>query len=88
MPVMIESSGPQTKTGSLYTLDGDVVMTYGDRMVQADHIDYDTDTGELTATGHLKVTGGSNNEVITASHGTMNLRRRRGGSTMCPGRLG
>jgi len=76
--VVIESSGPQTKTGSRYTLDRDVVITYKDRRVEADHIDYDSDTSELNASGHLKVTGGQNNESISASHGTMNLKTQTG----------
>jgi LPS-assembly protein len=76
--VVIESSGPQTKVGSIYTLDDDVVITYRDRIVKADHIVYDTDTGEMTATGHLRVTGGPNHEDISASHGTMNLAKQTG----------
>ncbi|WP_334268174.1 LPS-assembly protein LptD [Edaphobacter sp. HDX4] len=76
--VVIESSGPQKKTGSRYTLDRDVVITYRDRRVEADHIDYDSDTGELNASGHLKVTGGQNSESISASHGTMNLKTQTG----------
>lgn len=76
--VVIETSGPQAKTGSRYTLDRDVVITYRDRRVEADHIDYDSDTGELNASGHLKTTGGLNNESITASHGTMNLKTQTG----------
>ena len=71
--VVIESLGPQTKIGNLYTLDDDVVITYRERVVRADHIEYNTDTGELTATGHLHVSGGPNHEDITASHGTINL---------------
>ena len=75
--VVIESS-TQSKTGSKYVLDGDVVITYGTRKVEADHIEYDTESGELTATGHLKVTGGRNNELITASHGTLNVKKQTG----------
>lgn len=76
--VTIESSGPQTRTGSRYTLDDDVVITYKDRKVEADHIDYDSDTGELNASGHLKVTGGENSEMISASRGSMNLKTQTG----------
>jgi LPS-assembly protein len=76
--VVIESNGPQTKTGSVYTLDDDVKITYRDRIVRADHIEYDTDTGEVVATGHLRVTGGPNHEDISASHGTMNLSNQTG----------
>jgi LPS-assembly protein len=75
--VTIESDS-QSKTGSRYVLDGDVVVTYRNRIVKADHIEYDTETGELTANGHLHLTGGANNEDIVASHGTMNLNRQTG----------
>src|SRR5580698_8916599 len=40
-PIRIESKGPEKITGSLYTLDDDVVITYGDRTLRADHIEYD-----------------------------------------------
>jgi len=76
--VVLKSHGPQTKVGSLYTLDDDVEITYRDRVVKADHIEYDKDTGELIATGHLRVTGGPNDEDISASHGTMNLDKQTG----------
>ncbi len=74
----IESDGPQAKSGSHYVLDGNVVVTYGERRVEADHIEFDTETGELTATGHLRATGGANHEVITASHGTLNVKSETG----------
>lgn len=61
------------KAGSVYTLDGNVVLHYGDRTVEADHIEYDDATGELTATGHLHLSGGSNQEELRASHGHVNL---------------
>ena len=73
--VTIESN-TQSKAGSNYVLDGGVVIKYRDRVIQADHIEYDTETGELQAEGHLHVSGGPNHEDITASHGTMNLIRQ------------
>jgi len=76
-PVGIESD-TQSKFGSRYVLDGNVVVTFRDRTVQADHIEYDSDTGDLTATGHLKAVGGANHETITASHGSMNLDKQTG----------
>jgi LPS-assembly protein len=75
--VTIESD-TQAREGTLYVLDGAVVVTYRDRIVKADHIEYDTATGDLTATGHLRLTGGANNEDISASHGTMNMSRQTG----------
>ncbi|HUZ93898.1 MAG TPA: LPS assembly protein LptD, partial [Edaphobacter sp.] len=77
VPVVMESD-TQSKTGDRYVLDGNVVITYGNRKVEADHIEYDSATGELEATGHLKATGGANNEIITASHGTLNLNKQTG----------
>ncbi len=71
-------SDTQSKTGSVYVLDGDVVIKFRDRVVQADHIEYDTETGELTATGHLRATGGPNQENISATHGTLNLEKETG----------
>jgi LPS-assembly protein len=67
-----------TRNGSIVILDGDVKLTYRDRIVQADHIEYDRNTGELIATGHLRMTGGPNDEDISASHGTMNLIKQTG----------
>ncbi len=75
--VTIESD-TQSKLGTNYVLDGDVVITYRDRVIKADHIEYNTETGELTANGHLHVSGGPNHEDITASHGTSNLNRQTG----------
>ena len=81
-PVEIESTNPQVKVGSHYTLDKDVVITYGtgpeQRVVRADHVEYDSDTGDVTATGHVVVTGGANSEHMTASHGTLNVRTQTG----------
>ena len=75
--VVIESA-IQARIGNKYILDGDVVVNYGDRRVTADHIEYDTETGDLTAAGHLKATGGRNNEIISASHGTLNVKTQTG----------
>ena len=68
----------QSNTGSVYVLDGHAVVTYGDRTLQADHIEYNNDTGETRLTGHLLVTGGENDEEIHASHGTINVRTQVG----------
>jgi LPS-assembly protein len=75
---VVMESDTQSKTGNRYILDGNVVITYGDRRVEADHIEYDSATGELDATGHLKATGGANHEFISASHGTIDLNRQTG----------
>ena len=74
----IDSDGPQTRVGSRFVLDRNVVLTYRGYRVEADHIEGDSESGELTATGHLHATGGSNREVISASHGTINLKAQTG----------
>lgn len=75
--VVLESD-TQSKAGTRYVLDGHVVITYGNRTVEADHIEYDSATGELDATGHLHASGGANDESISASHGTLNLQKQTG----------
>ena len=75
---LVTEADTQSRIGSRLVLDGNVVVTFRDRRVEADHIEYDQETGELTATGHLKATGGKNNEIIKASHGTLNLRTQTG----------
>lgn len=72
------TSATQSRVGSKYVLDEDVVLKYKDRVVRADHVEYDSETGDLVATGHLKATGGANHEIITASHGTLNLKTQTG----------
>ena len=72
---VIESAS-QTYTKGVYTLDGDVVITwpaYQARRIQADHIQFDTNSGEVTATGHLLLVGGANSERIQADQGTFNI---------------
>ena len=75
---VIESDDPQTKVGSLYTLDKNVVIEYRGYRVEADHVEYDSDSGDMTATGHMRATGGANHEEITASHGTVNMKTQTG----------
>ncbi|WP_263382977.1 LPS-assembly protein LptD [Granulicella arctica] len=71
-------SDTQSEKNGHYILDGQVVITYGDRVLQADHIEYDEPSGDVTATGHLVATGGANSERIVASHGTANLKQQTG----------
>ena len=49
--VTIESDDPQTYQDGVYTLDRNVVIVWGTRRAEADHIVYDSNTGEVTATG-------------------------------------
>ncbi len=68
----------QASHGSHVVLDGHAVIVDGATRVEADHIDYDRDTGDLVATGHLRVRGSKAAEQVTASHGTMNLQDSTG----------
>ena len=76
--VEIESSGPQTYKSGVYTLDEDVVLTYKDRRVQADHVLYDSESGDVTLTGHVLVMKTGTLEKIAASHGKYNLKTETG----------
>ncbi len=71
-------SETQSYKGGMYDLDGGVVITYKDRVVKADHILYDSNTGEMVATGHLLLTGGPTQEYLSATHGTYNLKMESG----------
>jgi LPS-assembly protein len=61
-----------------FTLEGHVHLTYQTRTVEADHAEYDENTGEATLEGHVLAIGGENDERIQASHATMNLRTATG----------
>lgn len=76
--VAIESSGPQSYKGGVYVLDKDVVITYKDRRVQADHVEYDSNTGDATMTGRVLVTKAGTSERVSASHATYNLKTETG----------
>lgn len=77
VPVTIESA-TQSYHDGVYDLDGAVVITYEDRVLRADHVMYDSKSGDVVATGHLVLTGGTNQERIVATHGTYNLRTATG----------
>ncbi|MGI4827590.1 MAG: LPS-assembly protein LptD [Janthinobacterium lividum] len=68
----------ESKHGEVYLLAGDVQITFRNRHIRADSIQLNEDTGEVIAEGHLRVSGGDNDEYIQASHGTYNLRTGTG----------
>ena len=68
----------QTKTKNVFTLKGDVEILYRDYTLRADEVTYDTDSGQITATGNVYGEGGPNDERITASHGEYNLKTQKG----------
>jgi LPS-assembly protein len=77
-PAAIDSDNPQTRHGEIGYASGNVVVTYGDHVLRADSITYDHATDTVTAEGHVELTGGKNDEHITASHGIYNLRTQTG----------
>jgi len=66
-------AGVQTWEGETVTLSGGVTIYYRDYIIRADRITYNRSTSELHAEGNLKITGGSSDAYITASHGDMRL---------------
>lgn len=72
VPVHI-AANTQRKDGSVYTLLGDVEILYGQYVLRADKVNYNEDTGEVRAEGHLQLDGGPADEHILADHATLNL---------------
>ncbi len=72
VPVHI-AANTQRKDGSSYTLLGDVEIRYKDYVVHADRMNYNEDTGEARAEGHVELDGGPADEHILADHATLNL---------------
>jgi LPS-assembly protein len=68
----------QEEQGSVYKLHGTVEIYYDNYVVRADEATYNSDTKEVTATGHFALDGGPNDDHIRASHGTYNLELETG----------
>jgi LPS-assembly protein len=49
----ITASGPQRREGNLYIADKDVDIRYLDMHLQADHVEYNNDTSQAVARGHV-----------------------------------
>ena len=75
---VLESDLPQSKHDDVYSASGNVVLTYGDHILRADNLTYNDATDDVTAEGHVVLTGGENDEHIEATHGTYNLRTQTG----------
>jgi LPS-assembly protein len=76
--VHLASDTGSTSPAGIDILDGHVVITYRDRVLEADHIEYNSDTGDVTLTGHVVITLGESDEHIEASHGTINIHSQTG----------
>jgi LPS-assembly protein len=68
----------QEKDGDLYKLHGNAEIHYLNYILRADEATYNSDTGEATATGHVTLDGGPNDDHIKASHGNYNLTAETG----------
>ena len=71
-PVQIEAANQNwDEQSQTWTLSGQVVVHYRDYVIRADNATYNRATTELHADGHLEVTGGPNDILITATHADM-----------------
>jgi LPS-assembly protein len=68
----------QEKQGDIYKLRGDAEIHYRTYILRADEITYDSNSGEATASGHVTLDGGPNDDHLKASHGTYNLTAETG----------
>lgn len=68
----------QEKAGDVYTLRGDVEITFRSFVLRGDHLVYDAKSGEITADGNLSLDGGPYQEHLAAGHGSYNLRTGTG----------
>jgi LPS-assembly protein len=68
----------QEEEKSVYQLHGAVEIYSENYVLRADEATYNSDTKEVTATGHFALDGGPNDDHIRASHGTYNLALETG----------
>jgi len=76
-PVSI-SAQQQEKNKNVYTLRGEVEIKFQDYTLHADSVTYDSDSGDVSAEGHLTLEGGARDLHLSASHGTFNLQSQTG----------
>src|SRR5690349_181598 len=50
----LSSEGPQSRKGSVFVADKNVDLQYAGMRLRADHIEYDDQTHEATAAGHIQ----------------------------------
>ncbi len=68
----------QSVHGKLYEFSGDVDLRFHGRRFQADLVQYNEETQELQATGHVRLSDAANDESMQASRATYNLRTGTG----------
>lgn len=70
------SAEKQGRQGDIYFADGDVDIRYQTLRLRADHVEYNTATGEATLRGNVRMD--LENQHIEASDGRFNIRTTRG----------
>jgi LPS-assembly protein len=75
---VLESDLPQSRHDNIYSAAGNVTLTYDGHTLRADSLTYNDDTGDVTAEGHVELSGGDNDEHLQASHATYNLNTQTG----------
>lgn len=68
----------QSRSGDQVLLDGSVHIQYGNYSVDADRITYNDATGDVSATGHVRIEGGNGTETIRATRAELNIRTETG----------
>jgi LPS-assembly protein len=68
----------QEKQKNIFRARGHVVMHYRNYVMRSDYASYDSNTGVITAIGHVVLDGGPHDEHMEASHGTYNVRTSNG----------
>lgn len=58
----------------MFKLRGQAEIHYGSYVLYADSVEYNSDTGDTVADGHVVLDGGCNDEHMEAAHGTYNIR--------------
>lgn len=68
----------QEKAGDVFTLSGEVEISFRSLVLRADRLVYDSKSGEITADGNLTLDGGPYQEHVSASRGNYNLQTGTG----------
>jgi LPS-assembly protein len=76
--VTIRATERQEKDGPVYKLRGHAEIHYRTYVLYADTVDYNSDTGNVIADGHVVLDGGFNDEYVEASHATYNINSEIG----------
>jgi LPS-assembly protein len=72
----ITASGPQRREGDIYIADKDVDLHYLGMRLQADHVEYNSDTSQAVARGH--VVFDYENQHLEGDEGELNVASGRG----------